>query len=84
MDFLKAIAERRSHRHFTDQKISPKDIKDILESGLLTPSPKNRQPWYFFSCGPYYKDLIVTVLKRKIEALSQESINSGSLPICMR
>ena len=42
MDLRKAISERRSHRQFTDKKISQKEIKEVLEAGLFAPSPKNR------------------------------------------
>ncbi len=84
MDLQKAISGRRSHRQFTGKKISAEDMNSILESGLLAPSPKNRQPWYFFQCGPYYKNLIVAVIKKKIEEMTLESKNPGSLPISMR
>ena len=81
MDLYKALFERRSHRRYTNEKISQKEIEEILEAGLLAPSPKNCQPWYFVSCGPNNKNLILSVLKRKTEELTLESKNVGSLPI---
>ena len=81
MDIQKAIYERRSHRRFTGRKVSPTDMRDILESGLSAPSPKNRQPWHFAACGPQYKSLIIAVLKKKMEEMRAESKNFGSLPI---
>lgn len=57
---------------------------DVLEAGLLAPSPKNRQPWYFVSCGPRNKKRILAVLRRKIEEMTLESKNLGSLPISTR
>ena len=81
MDLKKAISERRSHRQYTNKKISQEQIEEILEAGLLAPSPKNRQPWYFVSCGPDKKNMILSVLKRKIEELTLESKTVGSLPI---
>jgi nitroreductase len=78
MDLHEAISERRSHRRYTSEKISQTEIKEIIEAGLLAPSPKNRQPWYFVSCGPSKKSLILSILKRKIE---EEPKNVGSLPI---
>lgn len=69
MDLHKAISERRSHRQFKNQKISPEDIREVLESGLPAPSSKNRQPWYFVHCGASDKKLIVDVLKRKTEEI---------------
>lgn len=56
-------------------------MREILESGLWAPSPKNRQPWYFIACGPQYKSLIIAVLKKKMEEMRAESKNFGSLPI---
>lgn len=81
MDLYNVISERRSHRQYTNKKIPRKEIEEILEAGLLAPSPKNRQPWYFVSCGPNKKSLILSALKRKTEELKLESKNFGSLPI---
>ena len=81
MDLQRAISERRSHRQYTGYKISSKDIMEVLEAGLLAPSPKNRQPWYFVSCGNNNKNRIIAVLKRKIAEMTLESKNIGSLPI---
>ena len=84
MDLYKAISERRSHRQFTNGEVSGKELEEILETGILAPSPKNRQPWYFVSCGPNKKNLVLSILKRKIEELSIESKNIGSLLISMK
>ena len=78
MELHEAISERRSHRRYTNEEIPQKEIKEIIEAGLLAPSPKNRQPWYFVSCGPNKKSLILSILKRKIEDKPE---NFGSLPI---
>ncbi len=64
-----------------DQNISPKDMKEILEAGVLAPSPKNRQPWYFISCGKRNKSRILDLLKTKMEEMTLQSENIGSLPI---
>jgi len=84
MDLSKVISERRSHRQYTNKRISRKEIEKILEAGLLAPSPKNRQPWYFVSCGPNKKSLILSALRRKTEELKLESKNVGSLPISIK
>jgi len=81
MNLHKAISERRSHRQYTNEKISQDELEEILEAGLLAPSPKNRQPWYFVSCGSNNKSLILSALKIKIEELTLGSKNVGSLPI---
>ncbi|BBO73985.1 nitroreductase [Desulfosarcina widdelii] len=84
MELQKAISERRSHRRYTDKKVFPIDMKEILEAGILAPSPKNRQPWYFHLCGPIRKRLIVDVLQDKIAEMQAESTTVGSLPISLR
>ena len=81
MNVKEAIAGRRSHRHFTNEVISKGDIKEIIEAGLLAPSPKNRQPWYFVSCGKITKEQILSILQNKIET---EPHLLGSLPISTR
>ncbi len=44
---ISEIYDRRSIRKFSDKPVSPKDIVDILESGIKAPSSKNRQPWKY-------------------------------------
>ncbi len=41
------IYERRSIRKYLDKPIPKQEIADILQSGTLTPSSKNRQPWRY-------------------------------------
>lgn len=84
MDLHKAIAERRSHRQYLDAKISRNEIEEILEAGLMAPSPKNRQPWYFVSCGPNKKSRIISVLKGKIDDFALKSKPVGSLPVSIK
>ena len=81
MNIQQAISERRSHRQYTGQTIPPKEMTEILEAGLLAPSPKNRQPWHFVSCGPQIKNQIISLFKKKIEDFRTESKELGSLPI---
>lgn len=47
MDFQDIILTRRSIRHFTDQKISEKQIETILKAAMYAPSARNEQPWHF-------------------------------------
>lgn len=47
MNVIEAIENRRSIRIFKDISISKEIVEDILNSGRLAPSAKNRQPWYF-------------------------------------
>lgn len=47
MQTIEAIEKRRSIRKFKSEKIDKKTLEDILNAGILAPSAKNRQPWYF-------------------------------------
>lgn len=47
MNLDEAIHARRSNRNFEECTISMQEIQQILEAGLLAPSAKNRQPWFF-------------------------------------
>ena len=44
---IQAIRNRRSIRAFLDTPVNRQDIEDILQSAILAPSSKNRQPWKF-------------------------------------
>lgn len=44
---LSAILNRRSIRKFKSTEIPRQMIEEILQSGILAPSSKNRQPWKF-------------------------------------
>ncbi|WP_292193699.1 nitroreductase family protein [Butyrivibrio sp.] len=56
---MNAINERRSIRKYKQDTVSNEDIKKIIESGILAPSAKNRQPWKYivFSGQPKRKSL---------------------------
>ena len=38
---------RHSIRRYTDEPVSPEDVKTIVEAGLLAPSSKRARPWQF-------------------------------------
>ena len=40
---MKAILERRSTRHYTDEPVSEEALAQILEAGLWAPTARNRQ-----------------------------------------
>ena len=49
MELREAINGRRSVRKFKADAISPQDIKEIVEAGIMAPSGTNIQPWYFIA-----------------------------------
>lgn len=44
---LEAIKNRRSIRKFKEDEVPRHMIEEIIQSGVLAPSAKNRQPWKF-------------------------------------
>ncbi len=47
MEFKEVINKRRSIRHFNGKTLNDATIKEILESAIIAPSAKNKQPWHF-------------------------------------
>jgi nitroreductase len=47
MDLFDAIKGRKSIRRFKQTPVPDKDIKKILDAGMLAPSANNTQPWSF-------------------------------------
>lgn len=48
MEFLEAVAKRRSVRHFnTKREVSDEDIIALLEAAVTAPTAGNIQPWRF-------------------------------------
>ena len=48
MNFDEIVDNRRSARLFTNDEVFQKQSEEILSSGSLTPSARNRQPWKFY------------------------------------
>lgn len=46
-NFHNLCINRRSIRRYTDQPISPDDVKTILEAGLMAPTSKSARAWQF-------------------------------------
>lgn len=62
METLKAICERRSIRDYKKEEIPREVIEDILNCGRLSPSVKNKQPWYFVVVKNDIKDKIADMM----------------------
>lgn len=48
MELSEVIEKRLTTLKYTDKKISAENINKILESAIIAPSAKNRQPWRFY------------------------------------
>jgi nitroreductase len=44
---IDTIFSRRSIRRYTEEQVSEKEIKTILEAAMAAPSASNRKPWHF-------------------------------------
>lgn len=47
MDLHELLLNRHSIRKYTEEPISPEDVKTILEAALLSPTSKNSRSWQF-------------------------------------
>ncbi|HNX87585.1 MAG TPA: nitroreductase family protein [Paludibacteraceae bacterium] len=47
MSFIELLTNRRSIRRYTDQKVEPEKIQQILTAALMSPSSKRSNPWEF-------------------------------------
>ena len=48
MDFHLTILNRRSIRHYTEQKVTEEQVATLLTYAMAAPSACNRQPWEFY------------------------------------
>ena len=46
-DFKTLVQMRRSHRKYTDEKVSADDVRLILRAALMSPSSMNQRAWQF-------------------------------------
>ncbi|MBK3517342.1 flavin reductase [Carboxylicivirga marina] len=44
---LASIYNRKSVRHYTDQKVSREQLRELVKAGMAAPTAANRQPWAF-------------------------------------
>lgn len=48
MEFEEVIRKRITTLKYTKQKVKKNDIEKIIDSAIIAPSAKNRQPWRFY------------------------------------
>lgn len=48
-NFSELIGKRRSIRKYTETKIEPEKVEQILKAALKSPTSKNARPWYFIA-----------------------------------
>lgn len=64
---LSAIINRRSIRKFKSTDVPRPMIEEILQSGILAPSSKNRQPWSFIVVTGNAKEELLEVMSRGLK-----------------
>lgn len=72
MQLMETIYKRKSIRTFRPGKINNQDIMQIIKSGTLAPSAKNRQPWYFYILQEKEINILSQDMLKAIESLSQK------------
>ena len=74
------IEKRKSIRKFQNKKIEKRVIQDILQAGLLAPSPKNRQPWQFVVISnENKKNELVDAMRQEIAVRLKENSNRSDI-----
>lgn len=46
-DFKTLVQTRRSHRKFTDERVTAEELRLILRSALMSPTSKSQRAWWF-------------------------------------
>lgn len=68
--FHDLIIRRRSYRKYTDELLSPDEVRLILEAGLMAPAGKRQNPWHF----------VVVEDREVLQALSKVK-DAGAAPL---
>jgi len=84
MSIFALMTKRRSIRKFSATKVAQEDITHIIESAILAPSGKNRQPWHFTVLQGYEKDRLLDVMEANLHELQSRGVSTGSAPSSAR
>lgn len=74
---INAIYDRRSIRKYTKKDVPREIVEQILQAGMLAPSPKNRQPWKFIVVSGSSKKSMLFFMKK---GLLREKTHNALLP----
>ena len=58
MRFYDLAKKRLTTLSYTNKKVCNENLKKIIESGIIAPSAKNRQPWRFYILSDIQKQYI--------------------------
>lgn len=62
MEFDHVISSRKTIRKYQNFPVDSEQLTQIIESGMLAPSAKNRQPWRFYILTDKQKEDIVQMM----------------------
>lgn len=63
MDFSNLIQNRLTTLNYTNKKVSSEDLNKIIDSAIIAPSAKNRQPWRFYILTDKQKEYIANKME---------------------
>lgn len=66
MEFSELIQKRLTTLSYTNQKVSNEDMNKIIDSAIIAPSAKNRQPWRFYILTDKQKNYIADKMDKWI------------------
>ena len=66
MEFSEVIKKRLTTLSYTNKKVNDKNMNKIIESAILAPSAKNRQPWRFYILTDEQKNYIADKMENWI------------------
>lgn len=64
---MNSITKRHSIRKFKPQAVSKEQLAAVINSGILAPSSKNRQPWRFVVVTGNSKETALAAMERGLE-----------------
>lgn len=76
MNVSDLIKSRRSIRKYKTTTVTQDQIEDILNHGILAPSAKNKQPWYFVVLENDIKDSITNLMTNYVSICKKSKKNT--------
>lgn len=81
MRFYDLAKKRLTTLSYTNKKVCNENLKKIIESGIIAPSAKNRQPWRFYILSDIQKQYIANKMDNWINITKMETTIKRSADI---
>jgi nitroreductase len=79
INIISAINNRRSIRRYQSKEVSRDMIEEILQSAILAPSAKNRQPWRFIVATGNAKKEALAAMRKGLIREQEHPLLAGSV-----